>query len=66
LKPGGIALTQDGIKRSISFAVFGLGILGGLWGWLVYLGAMFVVGENDCSQEVWAITFALATPCQPA
>jgi hypothetical protein len=55
-------VTQDGIKRSISFAVFGLGILGGLWGWLAYLGAMFVVGENDCSQEVWAITFALATP----
>ena len=55
-------VTQDGIKRSISFAVFGLGVLGGLWGILAHMGAMFVVGENDCTQEVWAITFALATP----
>jgi hypothetical protein len=55
-------MTRDGLKKTVSFAVFGLGIAGGLWGWLAYLGAMFVVGENDCPQEIWAITFALATP----
>lgn len=55
-------MTRDGTKRAISFAIFGLGILGGLWGCLAYAGAMFVVGTNDSPQEVWALTFAFATP----
>lgn len=48
--------------RRIRLAVLGLGILGGLWGCLAYLSAMFTVGVNDSPAEVWAITFALATP----
>ena len=49
-------------KRAISFAVFGIGIVGGLWGCLVYAGGLFTVGYNDCLQEILAITFAFATP----
>jgi hypothetical protein len=55
-------MTKVGLKKTISFAVFGLGIMGRLWGWLAYMGAMFVVGDNDCPEEIWALTFALATP----
>jgi hypothetical protein len=55
-------MTKENAKRAISLAVWGLGILGGLWGCLAYVGTMFVVGENDSAQEVRALTFALATP----
>lgn len=50
------------MKRVVSAGVFGLGVLAGLWGCIAYPGVMFVVGENDSPQEVWALTFALATP----
>jgi hypothetical protein len=53
---------SDTTKRAISFAVFGLGILGGLWGCLAYARSMFVVDVNDSPREIWALTFALATP----
>jgi hypothetical protein len=55
-------MTTENIKRTITLAVWGLGILGSLWGCLLYAGAMFVVGVNDSPQEVRALTFALATP----
>lgn len=55
-------MLQDGNKRAISIAVFSLAILGSLAGCAVYPGALFVVGVNDCTQEVLAITFACATP----
>jgi hypothetical protein len=38
---------KDGVKRVISFAVFGLGILGGLCSCSRYAFAIFVAGEND-------------------
>jgi hypothetical protein len=50
------------MKRAVSAGVFGLGVLGGLWGCLAYARAMFVVGDNDSPQEVLALTLALATP----
>jgi hypothetical protein len=53
---------QQDVKRTVSAVVFGLGILGSLAGCAVYPGALFVVGANDCTQEVLAMTFALATP----
>jgi hypothetical protein len=55
-------MANEGTKRAISFAVFGFGILGGLWGCFVYAGGLFTVGNNDCLQEILAITFAFATP----
>lgn len=55
-------MTFNLIKRSISFAVFGLGIFGGLYGCVGCAGASFFIGVNDSSQEIWAITFAYGTP----
>jgi hypothetical protein len=55
-------MTFNWIKRSISFTVFGLGILGGLVGCVGYAGASFFIGANDSSQEIWALTFAYGTP----
>jgi hypothetical protein len=39
------------IKKAISAGVFGLGVLGGLWGCLAYPGAMFVVGETTAHRK---------------
>jgi len=50
------------VKRAVSFAVLVLGIVGGLVGCLPYPAAMFSIGPRDCPQELWAITFAFATP----
>jgi hypothetical protein len=55
-------VNKDGVKRVISFAVFGLGILGGLWSCSRYSFAMFVAGENDSFPGFLAITLAFATP----
>jgi hypothetical protein len=55
-------MTGNGVKRAIGFAVFGFGILGGIWGCFIYAGGLFTVGINDCLQEILAITFAFATP----
>jgi hypothetical protein len=55
-------MTASEKRRAIGFAVFGLGILGGLMGWLMYPGWMFVVGANDSPPEIWAATFVLTTP----
>ena len=55
-------MLNEALKRRISLAVWGFGILCGLWGCLAYTGAMFVVGINDSPQEIRAMTFALATP----
>jgi hypothetical protein len=52
----------DKVKRAVSFAIFGIGILLSLFGCVGYAGTMFGVGVNDSPQEVLAITFALATP----
>jgi hypothetical protein len=53
---------KDEVKRVISFAVFGLGILGGLCSCSRYAFAMFVAGENDSFPVFLAITLAFATP----
>ena len=55
-------MISDQSKRAISAAVFGLGILGGLWGCVACAGSAFTIGTNDCTPEILAITFALATP----
>ena len=44
------------LKRTISAALFGLGIVGGLAGCAIYPMAVFTVGANDSSQEVWGIS----------
>lgn len=44
------------LKRTISAALFGLGILVGLLGCAIYPMAVFTVGANDSSQEVWGIS----------
>jgi hypothetical protein len=44
------------IKRTISAALFGLGILVGMAGCAIYPMAVFTVGVNDSSQEVWGIS----------
>ena len=44
-------------KRAISATVFGLGILVGLAGCAIYPMAVFAVGANDSSQEVWGLSF---------
>lgn len=44
------------LKRMISWALFGLGIVGGLAGCAIYPMAVFTVGANDSSQEVWGIS----------
>jgi hypothetical protein len=53
---------KEGVKRVVSFAVFGLGMLGGLWGCVAWGSAMFVAGENDSFPEFLALTLAFATP----
>ena len=50
------------MKKVVSASVFGLGILGGLFGCLIYAGGMFTAGVNDSTQEILALTFAFATP----
>jgi len=49
-------------KIAISEAVFGLGVLGGLFGCFASAGSVFTIGANDSTPEVFAIIFALATP----
>lgn len=44
------------IKRAVSATLFGLGILVGLAGCAIYPMAVFTVGANDSSQEVWGIS----------
>ena len=44
------------MKRAISATVFGLGILIGMAGCAIYPMAVFTVGANDSSQEVWGIS----------
>lgn len=44
------------IKRAISGTLFGLGILIGAAGCAIYPMAVFSVGANDSSQEVWGIS----------
>jgi hypothetical protein len=44
------------IKRAISAALFGLGILAGMAGCAIYPMAVFTVGVNDSPQEVWGIS----------
>jgi hypothetical protein len=53
---------SDRMKRAASAGVFGLGILGGLWGCSRYARAMFTAGANDSAEEILALTFAFATP----
>ena len=53
---------SDHRKRAVSGAVFGLGILGGLWGCVACAGGAFTIGANDSAPEIFAIIFALATP----
>jgi hypothetical protein len=57
-----IDVNKAGVKRAVSFAVFGLGMLGGLWGCVAYASAMFVAGDNDSFPEFLALTLAFATP----
>jgi hypothetical protein len=57
-----INVNVEGLKRTISFAVFGLGMLGGLWGCVAYGRAMFVAGVNDSPPEILALTLAFASP----
>ena len=46
----------DALKRQVSAALFFLGSLVGLAGCAIYPMAVFTVGPNDSSQEVWSIT----------
>jgi hypothetical protein len=55
-------VNKEALKRVISFAVFGLGILGGLWSCSRYAFGMFIAGENDSFLEFLALTLAIATP----
>lgn len=43
-------------KRAISAALFGGGILIGIVGCAIYPLAVFTVGANDSSQEVWGMS----------
>src|ERR1700679_4126523 len=52
----------DAAERVVSFGVFGLGMLGGLWSCSRYAHAMFVANDNDSPPRLLAITLALATP----
>jgi hypothetical protein len=55
-------MMADRVKRAVSFAIFGIGLLLSLYGCLGYAETMFVIGVNDSPQEILAITLALATP----
>ena len=44
------------MKRAISATLFGLGIFVGIAGCAIYPMAVFTVGANDSSQEVWGIS----------
>jgi len=44
------------MKKAISTALFGLGIVVGMAGCLIYPMAVFTVGANDSRQEVFGIT----------
>lgn len=46
------------IKRAVSATFFGLGILVGVAGCAIYPMAVFSVGANDSSQEVWGLSLA--------
>jgi hypothetical protein len=55
-------MKRDAGKRVVSFGVFGLGMLGGLWSCSRYAHAMFVANDNDSAPGLLAITLAFATP----
>ncbi len=55
-------MNKEEAKRIISFTVFGLGMLGGLWGCARYAHGMFVANDNDSPPGLLAITLAFATP----
>lgn len=44
------------VETAVSGALFGLGICVGMVGCVVYPMAVFTVGANDSSQEVWGIS----------
>ncbi|MDR3791984.1 MAG: hypothetical protein P4L03_01265 [Terracidiphilus sp.] len=44
------------MKKAISATLFGLGILVGMAGCVIYPMAVFSVGVNDSPQEVWGIS----------
>jgi hypothetical protein len=51
-------MESDKLKKNISAALFFLGALVGLAGCAIYPMAVFTVGANDSSQEVWGISLA--------
>lgn len=55
-KAGSRNMKSATVKRTISATLFGLGLLVGLAGCVVYPMAVFTVGANDSSQEVLGIT----------
>jgi hypothetical protein len=46
-------------KRGISFCLFGLGIAAGVAGCVASPIAIFTIGENDSTPEIWALLLPL-------
>jgi hypothetical protein len=55
-------MSSTRIKRAISFAVWGFGLLGSLYGCVLGAEGIFTIGVNDCAQEILAIALAIFTP----
>jgi hypothetical protein len=55
-------MNGDAAKRAVSFGVFGLGMLGGLWSCSRYTRAVIISGNNDSFAEFLALTLAFASP----
>jgi len=53
---------SDSAKRTLSFTIFGLGILVGIVGCIGLPMATFAAGENDSQPEVWAFLLIFGTP----
>ena len=57
-----IEMLSNSAKRGISFAVFGLGMFGGLWACGASMRGIFTLGARDTLPEILAILLGLVTP----
>jgi hypothetical protein len=53
---------SDTLKRFLGFAIFCLGVVGGLYSCALSLGGVFTIGANDSFEEILAICLVCYSP----